>query len=313
MVRTQHLPPPNSQVRPGPLGRVSCVAGAVWGTAPQMARVGCGSSSGRSGCCEHRERLAALDALLSRVVEQWLSSSALGSLVRGNCALVSTGRVNDFPGCARTGCLGDAAGVGESEAGVPGGTFSHCRLVAAEQHDDQPEYPASQHVDDFEQHPPTQPSPCPAVGESAGQPRNRVFERHRITRLAYRAASSGLWVTTTRVCPDWLRPLSSRPIASPFAESSAPVGSSASSRAGRDRRRGRYGKQLVAHPSRRNGGQWSDPTAADGSTWETGPLRHARRTARAMIPPGPHARHIPAGSRAVTTRDGERDDCAHDG
>jgi hypothetical protein len=60
--------------------------------------------------------------------------------------------------------------------------LSHCRLVAAEQHDDQAEYPASQHVDDLEQHPPTQP--CPAVGDSAGQPRNRVFERHRIAVAA---------------------------------------------------------------------------------------------------------------------------------
>jgi hypothetical protein len=40
----------------------------------------------------------------------------------------------------------------------------------------------SQHVDDLAQHPPTQPSPCPAVGDSAGQPRNRVFERHTIIR-----------------------------------------------------------------------------------------------------------------------------------
>jgi hypothetical protein len=30
LVRTQHLPPSNSQVRPGLWGRVSCVAGAVW-------------------------------------------------------------------------------------------------------------------------------------------------------------------------------------------------------------------------------------------------------------------------------------------
>jgi len=32
--------------------------------------------------------------------------------------------------------------------------FSHCRLVAAEQHDDQAEYLASQYVEDLEQHPP---------------------------------------------------------------------------------------------------------------------------------------------------------------
>jgi hypothetical protein len=30
LVRTQHLPPVNAQVRPGPVGRVSCVEGAVW-------------------------------------------------------------------------------------------------------------------------------------------------------------------------------------------------------------------------------------------------------------------------------------------
>jgi hypothetical protein len=30
LVRTQHLPPSNSQVRPGPWGRVSSVVGAVW-------------------------------------------------------------------------------------------------------------------------------------------------------------------------------------------------------------------------------------------------------------------------------------------
>jgi len=37
-----------------------------------------------------------------------------------------------------------------------------CRLVAAEQHDEQAEYPAGQHVDDLEQHPGSQPSPRPA-------------------------------------------------------------------------------------------------------------------------------------------------------
>jgi hypothetical protein len=36
--------------------------------------------------------------------------------------------------------------------------FSHCRLVAAEQHDDQAEYPAHQRVDDLV-HPPSQSSP----------------------------------------------------------------------------------------------------------------------------------------------------------
>ena len=66
----------NSQVRPGPLGRVSCVAGAVWGTVPQATRVGCRPCSGWSGCCEHGEWLAVLGALLTSVVEQWLSSRA---------------------------------------------------------------------------------------------------------------------------------------------------------------------------------------------------------------------------------------------
>ena len=40
--------------------------------------------------------------------------------------------------------------------------FGRSRPVAAEQHDDQAEYPAGQNVDDPEQHPPSQPSPCPA-------------------------------------------------------------------------------------------------------------------------------------------------------
>ena len=35
LVRTQHLPPSNSQVRPGPLDRVSCVQGAVSETSRQ--------------------------------------------------------------------------------------------------------------------------------------------------------------------------------------------------------------------------------------------------------------------------------------
>ena len=68
----------SSQVRPGPVDRVLCLAGAVWGTVPQAARVGCGPCSGWSGCCECGEWLAVLSALLSRVVEQWLSSNALG-------------------------------------------------------------------------------------------------------------------------------------------------------------------------------------------------------------------------------------------
>ena len=54
-----------------------------------------------------------------------------------------------------------------------------------------------------------------------------------IVRLAYRAARSGLWVTSTSVWPDRLRSSSSSPISSPVALSRAPVGSSASSSAGR--------------------------------------------------------------------------------
>jgi hypothetical protein len=57
--------------------------------------------------------------------------------------------------------------------------FGHCRLVGAEQHDDQAEYPAGQHVDDLEQHPPSQPSPCPACRQQCRSANNRVFERHR--------------------------------------------------------------------------------------------------------------------------------------
>jgi hypothetical protein len=59
--------------------------------------------------------------------------------------------------------------------------FGHCRPVAAEQHDDQAKCPAGQHVDDLEQHPPSQPSPCPACRQQCRSTLNRVFERHRIT------------------------------------------------------------------------------------------------------------------------------------
>jgi len=58
------------------------------------------------------------------------------------------------------------------------------RRVAPEQQDDKAEYPARQHVGDLERHPASQPSLRPGVGNSAGQPRNRVFERHRISELA---------------------------------------------------------------------------------------------------------------------------------
>ena len=54
-----------------------------------------------------------------------------------------------------------------------------------------------------------------------------------MTRLAYRLARSGLCVTTTSVCPAAFSSSSSAPISSPVAESTAPVGSSASSSDGR--------------------------------------------------------------------------------
>ena len=53
------------------------------------------------------------------------------------------------------------------------------------------------------------------------------------TRCAYLAARSGLCVTRISVCPDAFRSSSSSPISSPVAVSTAPVGSSASSTAGR--------------------------------------------------------------------------------
>jgi hypothetical protein len=53
------------------------------------------------------ERLAALDALLSRVVEQWLSSRTRETQVPGNSASAIK-RFNDFPDCANWVC-GDAA------------------------------------------------------------------------------------------------------------------------------------------------------------------------------------------------------------
>ena len=58
--------------------------------------------------------------------------------------------------------------------------FGHCRPVAAEQHDDQAECPAGQYVDDLEQHPPSQPSPCPACRQLCRSTLNRVFERHTV-------------------------------------------------------------------------------------------------------------------------------------
>ena len=60
--------------------------------------------------------------------------------------------------------------------------FGHCRPVAAEQHDDQAECPAGQYVDDLEQHPPSQPSPCPVCRQQCRSTLNRVFERHRHRR-----------------------------------------------------------------------------------------------------------------------------------
>jgi len=44
----------------------------------------------------------------------------------------------------------------------------------------QAEYPANQQVDDLEQHAASQPSRRSGSGEGTGQPRNRLFERHRL-------------------------------------------------------------------------------------------------------------------------------------
>src|ERR1019366_7142042 len=57
--------------------------------------------------------------------------------------------------------------------------FGRYRPVAAEQHDDQAECPPGQHVDDLEQHLLSQPSCVQSVGDRAGQPPNRVFERYK--------------------------------------------------------------------------------------------------------------------------------------
>jgi hypothetical protein len=66
--------------------------------------------------------LAVLSALLSRVVEQWLSSRTHGPGFRAMAHRLSSEWVNDFPGCARTGC-GGCGGVRKSEAGISGGAF----------------------------------------------------------------------------------------------------------------------------------------------------------------------------------------------
>jgi hypothetical protein len=44
----------------------------------------------------------------------------------------------------------------------------------------QAEYPANQQADDLEQHAASQPSRRAGSGEGTGQPRNRLFERHRL-------------------------------------------------------------------------------------------------------------------------------------
>ena len=65
--------------------------------------------------------------------------------------------------------------------------FGRSRPVAAEQHDDQAEYPAGQHVDDLEQHPPSQLSPCPACRRqrrSTTQSNIRAVQGHFLRRFA---------------------------------------------------------------------------------------------------------------------------------
>jgi hypothetical protein len=74
-------------------------------TAPCGGCLGCGPYSGWSGCCRSRERLAVLAALLSRVVEQWLSSKARVPGFRVIPNWLSSGWACDFPGCVRT-CRG---------------------------------------------------------------------------------------------------------------------------------------------------------------------------------------------------------------
>jgi hypothetical protein len=58
--------------------------------------------------------------------------------------------------------------------------LGRCRVVAASQHDDQAEYPADQQPDDLEQHPPSQPSGCPACRQHCRSNSNRVFEWYKI-------------------------------------------------------------------------------------------------------------------------------------
>lgn len=91
-------------------------------TAPCAGRLDCGPCSGWSGCCTRREWLAALAALLAGVVERRLSSRARNR-VPANSALV-VGRAGQcFSGLCANWVCGDAAGVGESEAGVSRGAF----------------------------------------------------------------------------------------------------------------------------------------------------------------------------------------------
>jgi hypothetical protein len=63
--------------------------------------------------------------------------------------------------------------------------FGIFRPVAAEHQDGQAEYPAREKVDDLEQHPQANQHHVTTAGESAGQPLNRVFERHRFRQSLY--------------------------------------------------------------------------------------------------------------------------------
>ncbi len=58
--------------------------------------------------------------------------------------------------------------------------------AAAEHQDGHAEQAARQRVDDLEQHPASQPSPCPPVGNSAGQQCNRVSGRHSMVEAVQR-------------------------------------------------------------------------------------------------------------------------------
>jgi len=90
------------------------------------------------------------------------------------------------------------------------------------------------------------------------------------TRLAYRWASSGLCVTTISVWPAALRSRSRRPISSPVAVSTAPVGSSASSRDGRLTRARAMATRCRSPPESRAGSTYQvQPTAACAELFDT--------------------------------------------